>query len=105
MNVLYKSFTHGLNIMSPPSLCERTLAPTRHKRTPEECFEDIMVCFETSSWEHLCGCPSPSAARVVSRFKALSLPLYLYGIFYTDTHSIVRVLLSFFKINILTGKW
>ncbi len=54
-----------------------------HKWSPEECFEDIMERFETSSWEHLCGRPSPSAARVVSRFKALSLPLplYLYGIF------------------------
>ncbi len=36
-----------------------------------------MECFETSSWEHLCGRPSPSAARVVSRFKARSLPLPL----------------------------
>ncbi len=53
-----------------------------HKWAVEECFEDIMERFETSSWEHLCGRPSPSVARVVSGCTlSLPLPLYLYGIF------------------------
>ncbi len=46
-----------------------------HKWSPEECFEDIMERFETSSWEHLCGRPSPSAARVVSGCTLFSLSL------------------------------